>query len=137
MVSNIAQLDAHPVCSSELMAATRTDPWLSKILQYVRKGWPEKISDTLRPFWLRRSELIVEGDSVLWGVCVVIPTKLSHRVLEELHRGHPGVVRMKALARSHVWWPELDRDVEDRVKACESSTSFVGMANCPMGTHTC
>ena len=102
-----------PVCSSELMAATCTDPQLSKILQYVRKGWPEKILDTLRPFWQRRSELTVEGDSVLWGVCVVIPTKLRHRVLEELHRGHPGVVRMKALARSHVWWPELDRDVEN------------------------
>ena len=41
MVFNIAQLDALPVCSSELMAATRTDPQLSKVLQYVRKGWPE------------------------------------------------------------------------------------------------
>ena len=57
MVFNIAQLDALPVCSSELMAATHTDPQLSKILQYVRKGWPEKISNTLCPFWQRRSEL--------------------------------------------------------------------------------
>ena len=56
MVFNIAQLDALPVCSSELMAATCTDPQLSKVLQYVRKGWPEKISDTLCPFWRRRSE---------------------------------------------------------------------------------
>ena len=62
----------------------------------------------------------MEGDSVLCGVFVVIPTKLRHRVLEELHRGRPGVVRMKALACSHVWWPELDRDVEDQVKACFS-----------------
>ena len=50
----------------------------------------------------------------------MIPTKLRHRVLEDFHRGHPGVVRMKALARNHVWWPELDRDVEDQVKACFS-----------------
>ena len=62
----------------------------------------------------------MEADSVLWGVRVVIPTKLRHRVLEDFHRGHPGVVRMKALARNHVWWPELDRDVEDQVKACFS-----------------
>ena len=84
MVFNIAQLDALPVCSSDLMATTRTDPQLSKVLQYVRKGWPEKISDTLRPFW-RRSELTEEGDSVLWGVHVVIPVKLRYHVLEELH----------------------------------------------------
>ena len=120
MVFNIAQLDTLPVRSSELMAANHTDPQLSKVLQYVRKGWPEKISDTLCPFWQRRSELTVEGDSVLWGVRVVIPVKLRYHVLKELHRGHPGVVRMKALARTYVWWPELDRDVEDRVKACMS-----------------
>lgn len=26
---------------------------------------------------------------------------------------------MKALARSYVWWPKLDKEVEDTVKACE------------------
>ena len=71
MVFNFAQQDALPVCSSELLATTRTDPQLSKILQYARKGWPEKISG---PFWWRQSKLTVEVDSVLWGVCVVIPT---------------------------------------------------------------
>ena len=120
MVFNIAQLDTLPVHSSGLMAANHTDPQLSKVLQYVRKGWPEKISDTLCSFW-RRSELTVEGDSVLWGVRVVILVKLRYRVLEELHQGHPGVVRMKSLACSHVWWPELDREIEDQVKACMSA----------------
>ena len=43
MVFNIAQLDALPVCSSELMAVTRTDPQLSKVLQYVRIA--------MRKFW--------------------------------------------------------------------------------------
>ena len=30
---------------------------------------------------------------------------------------------MKALARSHVWWPELDRHLEDRVKSCTACQS--------------
>ena len=34
---------------------------------------------------------------------VVVPTTLQLKVLEELHGGHIGVVKMKALARSHVW----------------------------------
>ena len=25
---------------------------------------------------------------------------------------------MKSLARSHVWWPGLDKNIEDMVKAC-------------------
>ena len=42
MVYNIVHIDALPVCSTELMAATCTDSQWSKVLQYVRKGWPEK-----------------------------------------------------------------------------------------------
>ena len=33
-------------------------------------------------------------------------------------KGHPGIVRMKALAHSHVWWPSIDRHLEEKVKAC-------------------
>ena len=39
-------------------------------------------------------------------------------MLEGLHEGHPGITRMKALARSYVWWPQLDRDLEEVVKTC-------------------
>ena len=40
--------------------------------------------------------------------------------MEELHRGRPGVVRTKSLAHSHVWWPELDSELETRAKTCHS-----------------
>ena len=36
-----------------------------------------------------------------------------------LHEGHPGISRMKALARSYVWWPGMDQQLENRVKLCE------------------
>ncbi|XP_016303649.1 uncharacterized protein K02A2.6-like [Sinocyclocheilus anshuiensis] len=54
------------------------------------------------------------------GMRVVVPHKLRKRVLEELHTGHPGIVRMKAIARSYVWWPGLDADIELQVKMCQS-----------------
>ncbi|XP_034272454.2 uncharacterized protein K02A2.6-like [Pantherophis guttatus] len=38
---------------------------------------------------------------------------------ETLHKGHPGIVRMKALARSYVWWPSMDRDIEQWVSRCD------------------
>ena len=39
--------------------------------------------------------------------------------LEELHEGHLGINRMKSLARSFLWWPNLDRDLENLGIVCE------------------
>ena len=39
-------------------------------------------------------------------------------VLQELHEGHPGISKMKALARMYVWWPGMDTDIEKSVRRC-------------------
>ena len=65
-------------------------------------------------------ELTVEAECLLWGSRVVIPFQHREQVLQELHVSHPGMCCMKALARSYVWWPGLDQDIEKLVKACSS-----------------
>ena len=39
-------------------------------------------------------------------------------VVQVLHEAHPGVVRMNLLARSYVWWPSINTDVEHKVQHC-------------------
>ncbi len=35
-----------------------------------------------------------------------------------LHVAHPGITRMKRLARSYVWWPGIDAELEKCVREC-------------------
>ena len=73
----------------------------------------------LLPYWNRRGEFTIEQDCLLWGIRVVIPQKWQKTVLGELHRDHPGIVRMKEVARSYSWWEGIDKDIETLVKSCK------------------
>ena len=49
---------------------------------------------------------------------LVIPASLQQRVLKQFHVGHPGRSRMKSIVRSYVYWPFIDKHVEDYVACC-------------------
>ena len=51
---------------------------------------------------------------------MVVPEKCQVPILNELHETHQGIVRMKSLSRSYVWWPGLDQAIEEIVRACSS-----------------
>ena len=119
-IFNITQMEALPVTMRQLRAATASDPMLSKVFRYVRDKWPGVTPECLRPFSDRRNELTVEEGCILWGFRVVIPKKLRAKLLQELHKDHSGVIRMKSVARSYMWWPGLDKDLESLAKACQA-----------------
>ena len=96
----------------QLRAATRTDSLLSQVLLYTQRSWPRDVPEDLKSYYHRRNELTLENQ------CVIVPIKLQSRVLEELHRSHVGIARMKVLAQSYVWWPKLDCDTECLIKSC-------------------
>ncbi|XP_058456779.1 uncharacterized protein K02A2.6-like [Malaya genurostris] len=54
----------------------------------------------------------------MFGDRVIVPEMFRRRILQQFHRGHSGMVRMKAIARSFVFWPGIDNDIEDFVKHC-------------------
>ena len=73
-----------------------------------------------KPFKNRDLELSVQDGCILWGNRVVVPKPGRKAILGMLHDSHPGITRMKALARGIVWWPGIDGDPESQVKSCQA-----------------
>ena len=82
----------------QLCKATRADLVLSKVLNFLRSGWPSNIPDPVKPYFSRRDELSIEEGCVLWEMRVIVPKKLQSEVLNMLHKGHVGMVKMKMIA---------------------------------------
>ena len=118
LVLLMEHLDGSPVTAQHVRTWTRKDPVLSTVLQYIRHGWPHKCDESLAPYSSRRNELSVHQGCVLWGSRVVLPPKARGDTLTELHEGHPGMTRMKSLARMYVWWPGMEKDIECAVSSC-------------------
>lgn len=99
------------------------DPVISMIQRFVREGWPPRKSDegseVTRYRQLADSLSLCNG-CLLLGSRVVIPASMRKEVLEQLHLGHFGMQRMKQLARTAVYWPNIDDHIEGMCRQCIS-----------------
>ena len=110
-----------PVTAAEIASETAKDPLLSQVYHYMMKGWlQEGVSEEMKPLYQRKEQLSTDQGCLLWGMRVVVPAKLQPRLLRELHFTHPGIVKMKLLARSYIWWHKIDQDIEEVVRTCEN-----------------
>ncbi|XP_060094815.1 LOW QUALITY PROTEIN: uncharacterized protein K02A2.6-like, partial [Heteronotia binoei] len=106
----VESLLEQPLHAAEVSRATQKHKTLAWVLDWVVMGWPEgNMGEEFKPYKTRREELAAHKGCLLRGSRVAVPPPpRCKRVLESLHETHPGIVRMKALARSYVWWPRMD-----------------------------
>ena len=99
LVHLIHQLSTSIVTAAQIRQWTDKEPILSRVRRLVSAGWT--LTD------------------LLWGSRVIVPSAGQKIVLDQLHECHPGINRMKSLARCYVWWPKIDAEIENTVHACK------------------
>ncbi|XP_055604914.1 uncharacterized protein K02A2.6-like [Uranotaenia lowii] len=116
-----------PLSFRVVQRTTQFDSVLRKVANYIRQGWPQSksaISDSeIRRFFDRREALSLIDGCVMFAERLVMPSEYRQRCLRQIHCGHPGIQRMKRIARSYVYWPSIDADIENYVatwKPCAS-----------------
>ncbi|XP_061708233.1 uncharacterized protein K02A2.6-like [Cydia pomonella] len=111
--------DFLPIDKKMVQVSTEKDSVLRRIVSYLQTGWPSSVNDReVQPYFLRRNELYMDRGCMVWGYRLVIPEVLREKLLRELHVGHMGIVKMKSMARSVMWWPGIDADVERTCRSC-------------------
>nr|XP_054759405.1 uncharacterized protein K02A2.6-like [Lytechinus pictus] len=109
-----------PVTASEIAAETQKDSVLKQVYEQTLYGWSETVpmNDELKPYHSRRFELSCDQGCVKWGHRVIIPKSLRHKLLDELHSQHSGVVAMKAVTRGFMFWPGIDKEIKQISSRC-------------------
>jgi len=104
-----------------LQEETLKDKLLSKIIYDLRE------SNTTE------SEFTIHNNILFRGQRVVIPFTLQALVLQELHRTHIGISKMKQLARRYVYWKSIDKDIERLVRECVACANIkISPAKAPL-----
>ena len=121
-------LDSHVILNLPLSAKsvadyTRKDPILAKVLHFATNGWPNKWphnqdKNKVRTYLNAQTKITSQDGVLLRDSRVIIPTALRARVLNMLHLTHIGIVRMKSLARMHVWCLNIEVDIAAHCEDC-------------------
>ena len=105
--------------SQTLRKETAKDPVLFLVVRFVREGWPVRAADdAVEDFRKLSSSLTTSYGCLLYGARVVIPKSLRKNILLLFHEGHFGIERMKQLARTVVYWPNIDSDISKMGQQC-------------------
>ena len=58
------------------------------------------------------------------GARKVIPINLRKEIKQILHAGHLGIERNKYNARSALFWPNMNEELSEMIKNCDSCQKF-------------
>ena len=103
----------------EIRRSTADDRMLSELREKIQNSWAsrrDEVND--EQYWPYKDELSIINGVIFKSDRVVIPKKLRSVMLKQLHILHMGTEKTKLKARESMFWPGVNREVEDMVDLC-------------------
>lgn len=116
----IKQIQQLPTSAESIARETVKDPHLGKMFRLLESGQSLARAGYKSP----ELEYKLVGNCLVFEHRVVVPSRLRQVVLNDLHTAHLGVVKMKGIARSFVYWPGIDADIELIAKSCSDCARY-------------
>ena len=103
--------------------AVAKDKTLQTVISAVKLGIWHKAPDTvslskLSQYGKIKAQLTCNEILYLKSDRIVVPAALQERIVDPAHEGHLGIVKTKAVLREKVWFPCMDKMVENKIKTC-------------------
>ena len=126
---DIAIYHAHlsPVWKEALQLVFEIDVEMHGLADIIISGWPDDIKEVpipLHPYWQYCGSLTVEDGPVFCGEALIIPPSEREKVLGTLHQSHQGITKTQLLACGCVFWPGINKAIEEAVQQCEKCMRF-------------
>ena len=112
----------------DIIDSTTRDSELIELIEIISKGWPEKKNQCPPPvqkYWESRHDLTEVNGIILKGNRIVVPRVLRPEILKRLHEGHQGMEKTKRRARQSCYWPNMNSQIEQKVRQCVTCTKLL------------
>ena len=107
---------------------TQRDPEMRALVTTILEGWPDEIKDCsvlVEKYWNYRDEITVWDGMVVKGTRIIIPSAMRDDLLEKIHVGHLGREKCKRRARGAVFWPCINKDIDEMVSKCSICLDYM------------
>ena len=117
-VHSIVDHPGDAISMNDIKNGIERDEELKKLRECVKRGRFDDLDERILKYKKVFGELSLVDGVILKADKILIPGCCVNDVLTAAHEGHQGIVKTKQLLRSRIWFPGIDKQVEDMISKC-------------------
>lgn len=114
----IAHSTPKAITLSDIIHFSSKDEIIQKVIKFLEEDEWEKGSPEIEQFFKIRHELTYKSGILLKSDRIVVPNSLREKILKISHESHLGMVKTKLLLREKVYWPNMNKQIEEMISKC-------------------